>query len=338
MKANRVFHSIDNIQSWVIRSILKHGQAAAPRGISTLELFPCSFVLSSPRRRCTTNPARRWSFPLAIGEFCWHVSGSNELDFISHYAKRWRRFSDDGLFIKGSCYGHRAFKNHPGEQSQWDRLLQLLRTDPDSRRAVLYFSDSSFNSDLNAKDVACACTQQFMIRSGRVHSFVNMRSNDVIWGLPYDVFLFTMFQELLASSLGLELGEYSHSVSSMHLYRDHLSLAKEIIRLRANDHLEMPKMVHPEQLSYFLEGEAEIRHACDLSKVKQFTFVDKYWQDLLRVLNYYRLAKANRNYGSVFSTIREFPYAALLRNSCKAGLPEDNNAKLSSDGTREIKN
>ena len=39
-----------------------------------------------------------------------------------------------------------------------------------------------------------------------------MRSNDAYWGLPHDVFAFTMLQEILARSLTLELGTYKHAV------------------------------------------------------------------------------------------------------------------------------
>ena len=45
-----------------------------------------------------------------------------------------------------------------------------------------------------------------------------MRSNDVWWGLPYDVFQFTQLQLTLARLLDVAPGEYTHMVGSLHAY------------------------------------------------------------------------------------------------------------------------
>jgi thymidylate synthase len=79
------------------------------------------------------------------------------------------------------------------------------------------------------KDVACAITLQFLIRDDAVHAVVYMRSNDVILGLPYDVFLFTMLQEIISTQLGLKLGQYHHFCGSLHLYDRHIDLAERIL-------------------------------------------------------------------------------------------------------------
>ena len=48
---------------------------------------------------------------------------------------------------------------------------------------------------------------------------VNMRSNDIFLGFPYDIFNFSMFQEYISTILHLELGEYVHMVGSFHYYK-----------------------------------------------------------------------------------------------------------------------
>ena len=47
---------------------------------------------------------------------------------------------------------------------------------------------------------------------------VHMRSNDAYIGLAHDVFAFTFMQEIVARDVGLDLGTYTHSVGSLHLY------------------------------------------------------------------------------------------------------------------------
>jgi thymidylate synthase len=252
------FESLDEVQHWVLSSLLDHGSPVTSRGMPTLELFPASFALASPRRRCITNPERRWNLPLALGEFCWHATGSDALDFIEYYAPRWKEFSD-GETIRGSCYGHRIFDGKDGQTSQWDRLVRLLRTERHSRRAVLQLFDSQSGLDAESKDVPCTCSVQFMIRNDRLHAIVYMRSNDAIWGLPYDVFLFTMLQELLSLELGVELGTYSHLVGSLHLYKRHFELARRIISCGSSFPFEMPHVREYSELRSFLTLESQIR-------------------------------------------------------------------------------
>ena len=42
---------------------------------------------------------------------------------------------------------------------------------------------------------------QFFVRSGALHAITHMRSNDIILGSPYDIFFFTMLQEMMAVAL-----------------------------------------------------------------------------------------------------------------------------------------
>jgi thymidylate synthase len=285
------FETLDEIQHWVLATILEHGEAAEPRGKHTLELFPVSFALLNPRNRCVLNPLRKWSFALALGEFCWHVSGSNELEFIEYYASRWRDFTEDGSTISGSCYGHRVFSDKRGGASQWERLIDVLKSDPHSRRAILYFSDSTDHFSDSSKDVPCATTLQFFLRSGRLHAIAQMRSNDAMWGLPYDVFLFTMLQELLANELGTEIGTYYHSVASLHLYEYHFERARRIVGHDSVRSSGMPKMTGHNQLPLFLRLEERLRRGDYASNAEEAQTLNSYWKSLLTVLEEYRRKK-----------------------------------------------
>jgi len=312
-----VFDSLDGAQDWVLRLLLANGARTRTRGLDTLELFPVSFAIRHPRRRCVTSPTRRWNLPLALGEFSWHVSGSNELRFVSYYSKRWREFAEDGSTIWGSCYGHRIFKRSGGQPSQWEKLITLLKIEPQSRRAVLSLLDADHGLSPSSKDVACACTLQFLVRSGQLVAVVYMRSNDVIWGLPYDVFLFSMLQELLARELDLDLGPYFHFAGSLHLYERHFELAQQVIDSQPLLSFEMPQMETPGQLTRFLRHENRLR-AGETVSAESLQDVDRYWRDLLIVLDWYRQAKDAGSYQSVASKIpSDSPYQFLLQNMVK---------------------
>lgn len=263
---------------------------SSPRGMTTREVVGATLTIENPRRRCIMSRARKWSLPLAVGEFCWHLSGSDDLSFIAYYAARWREFSENKSTILGSCYGKRVFGRSKKKASQWDLLVELLSKDLMSRRAILNFSQRAEDAlDPNSLDVACASTLQFVIRDGAVHAIAYMRSNDVVWGLSYDIFFFTMLQELLASTLGLELGIYQHVTGSLHIYERHIPLAHAILASERLEPFEMPRMESIESIESFLRAEASVRNNYEFVKPR----LPPYWEGLLSVLCFHTAMKVN---------------------------------------------
>ncbi|MDC6178162.1 thymidylate synthase [Ralstonia solanacearum] len=260
---------------------LQNGQRTAPRGVATLELLPVAFTINDPRRRYVSLPPRRWSIVYAIGELCWHLRGSSLVDEIAYYASRWRTIAGNATEVTGSNYGAKIFKGHRGAPSQWSRVINQLRIDRDSRRAVLYFSGTGEDTSSDSKDIACAVSLQFLIRDGKLDAIANMRSNDAMLGLPYDVFLFSMLQEMAANSLGVDVGKYNHVAGSLHLYESDLLLAKDIISSRASEIRPMPRMEGLSALPSLLEGEAELRTG-RLPLIANLQ--SEYWSALLAVL------------------------------------------------------
>jgi thymidylate synthase len=271
------FFGIDAIQRWAFERLLASQLLSAPRGLPTHELLGQTFSLVRPRARIVLSPARRWSLPLAIGEFCWHASASDDVEALAYYAPRWRAFAEDGRRVRGSCYGHRIFGHDGNDHSPWDKLIALLRTDPASRRAVIDLAGED-QLDPNALDISCTSTFQAFIRRGSLHVIVQMRSNDAVWGLPYDIFLFTMLQEMLALTLGVEVGTYMHGAGSLHLYEPHVPLALRVLEGECPSPTEMPAMGSLDELPNFLAAERAIRRG------EQAPSLSPYWQNLARAL------------------------------------------------------
>jgi thymidylate synthase len=134
------YDSLDDVQRAALLGLFDAGSETAPRGIATVENRGVFFTLADPRRRCILNRQRKWSFPLALGELCWHLSGSTLVDTLAYYSPAWRSFADSDGQIRGSCYGSKIFVNNGGF-SPWTLVRQLLQSDADTRRALLYFND-----------------------------------------------------------------------------------------------------------------------------------------------------------------------------------------------------
>jgi thymidylate synthase len=226
---------------------------SAPRGKPIKELVAASFTLENPRNRLIESPARKVNYGFAVGELCWYLRGDYDLETMLYYNKRMVQFSDDGERIN-SAYGHRLFKNRwhydspKDDRSQWDNIVDELKRDPDSRRAVMHINeprDLWWAVDRGSKDVPCTMSLQLLIRDRKLHMHVLMRSNDVVWGLPYDVFSFTCLQEsflykLQAAGVPVDdLGTYNHTAGSLHVYDTHFTMAEEVSK---EPDLDLPPM------------------------------------------------------------------------------------------------
>ncbi len=229
---------------------------SAPRGKPIKELIAASFTLENPRNRIILSPARNVNYGFAVGELCWYVRGDHDLETMLYYNKRMKMFSDDGKTIN-SAYGARIFNERwqglPDITcvpiGQFDNVVQELKKDPDSRRAVMHINQPH---DLRravmegSKDVPCTMSLQLLIRDRKLHMHVLMRSNDVVWGLPYDVFSFTCLQELFLYKLqeaGVpvdDLGTYNHTAGSLHVYDTHFAMAEEVSK---EEDIKLPPML-----------------------------------------------------------------------------------------------
>lgn len=184
----------------------------APRVRGTKEINNYSFTLTNLDNNVIN--IRDISESYICGELLWYALGRNDVAFINKFAGLWGRISDDGV-TSYSAYGDIVFKRHGFDQVE--KIIQLLCADPDSRRAVINFNVPNKNV-IETKDEICTIALQFLIRDGQLNCTGIMRSNDVWYGLPYDVIFFTELTKYIARRLGVRYGEYTHHVISIHVY------------------------------------------------------------------------------------------------------------------------
>jgi thymidylate synthase len=246
----------------------------------TRELLGVLFKITRPRARLSRTETRGKAFS-CLGELLWYLSGSNNLEFIKYYIPDYVKESEDKFAIYGA-YGPRLFCLR--ENDQIANVIALLRKNPNTRRAVIQIFDSDDIAS-ERKEIPCTTTFHFMVRDNRVHMLTTMRSNDAYLGLPHDVFCFSMLQEIIACSLGIELGTYRHFVGSMHLYDRDLSKAEEFVSEGLQSRIEMPRMPDGDpwpSIKKVLGAEMLVRskEAIDANAVG----VEPYWADLIRLL------------------------------------------------------
>lgn len=255
------------------------------------DLLAPKVILKEPRARISAT-ATRGRLISALGEFCWYMSGSSDLDFIRHYIPKYPPLDDDGnpLDVDGGlrdAYGPRltgsgafGFKTN-----QIERVIERLSKRNDTRRAVISILEAA---DLahGSEEAPCTIALQFIRRRERLHLIAVMRSNDAYLGFPHDVFCFTMIQEIVARALGIGLGEYHHFATSLHLYdRNRSKVSAYLSEGFQNPTFAMPKMPTGDQrenLAKFLIVESQIRLG-EILSASQIR-LPQYWKDLALVL------------------------------------------------------
>ena len=114
--------------------------------------------------------------------------------------------------------------------SQLTRCYELLKKDPSSRRAILTIHNPVWDKvDGDSKDIPCTLNLQFLIRDGKLHCICTMRSNDIWYGTPHNVMMFTFLQRAMAGWLGVQPGDYIHRANSLHMYDKHWEKAASLV-------------------------------------------------------------------------------------------------------------
>ena len=280
--------TLDDLMRVVVMEISNHGHSINPSKGRARELSGVLLEITDPRARISRTETRGKPYS-CLGELCWYLARTNDLPFIEYYLKQYKHYADGNHIFGG--YGPRLFDWK--SVNQLANVIARLKRRPDSRQAVIQLFDAL---DLveEHKDIPCTCTLQFMIRQDSLHMLTSMRSNDAFWGLPHDIFCFTMLQEIVARTLSVEVGTYKHVVGSLHLYEKSMPAARRFFDEGWQSTTAMPPMPVGDPwpaIASMLGAESVIRTGdTDVSVVD----IDPYWADLIRLLQVFR-AKRDRN-------------------------------------------
>jgi len=277
--------TLDDLMSRVLGALLNaDSHVEASRGRAT-EIFGATLILNNPRARLSRSESKGKLFS-ALGELLWYLSGDIKFEFIRYYVgKAYDDETEDQETVR-SGYGRRLFRHGETNIDQIANVIELLKQKPSSRRAVIQIFDAS-DIDGAYKSVPCTCTLQFVNRDGKLNMLVNMRSNDAFLGLPHDVFAFTMLQEIIARSIGAELGIYQHCVGSLHLYDDHREKAITYLGEGYFNKVSMDPMPDGDpwrDIKNVVEFERIIR----TKEVPVLEELPRYWADLCTLLQIFR--------------------------------------------------
>lgn len=203
-------------QAWedLYYGLNKDGDIRSPRGLKVKETLGCNIYILNPMDNLVYNTFRGVS-PIYISrEYEWYKSGSRKVEDASKLSKFWETIANpDGTV--NSNYGAYIFVKEPDGKSVWEKTVEILRSDPDTRQAIIQIP---IMPGRGSKDTPCTSHIHFQIRDRKLFATTVMRSTDIILGFPLDIFQFTMWQIEMAKELGLELGWHRFISDNLHVY------------------------------------------------------------------------------------------------------------------------
>jgi len=193
-------------------------------GVKTVEIMNASFIADEDAIFGTLN------HNYIERELQWYESTSRNVnDIPGGPPDIWKLVATPDGYIN-SNYGWCIWSD--ANYNQYTNVLDELKSNPDSRRATMIYTRPTMHTDykLNGmSDFICTNTVQYLVRDGKIHSLVYMRSNDAIFGYKNDYAWQKHVLNELANELSLPTGHIYWNVASLHVYERHFDLIKDRI-------------------------------------------------------------------------------------------------------------
>lgn len=202
------------------------GFSTNPRGKKCTEVRPGAFRIIDSRKTLYTGKTRNLNYAFfAIETLCYigGLHGREHAYLMCNVNPNMIAFLNEQTHIFDGAYGKAIGDQLP-------IVADILEKDKWSRQAIINIW--SHDTKRKSKDVPCTCVLQFFVEPDNdgedcLSMSVYMRSNDLNWGVPYDVPAFASIQMILAATLGMAIGRYNHTAGSLHFYDNDTSQSEK---------------------------------------------------------------------------------------------------------------
>lgn len=293
----------------VVSSVLQKksmGSAWGTRERPTRELRYVNLILENPLNRMIN--ALTFNLTTAVPRTLLStLLDEINLNVIQFYNPRAFEFSDDGKSIPTN-YGNRI--RHFNGYDQLQLVIDQLKEDPTTRRAVIHIHEAG---DHVRRYTPCIDCLHFLIRNNTLECQALWRSKNALSLLPYNLFEFTMLQELIASELCVPVGRFVQTITSLHYYLEDQERVENIITELKEKPTPAPMDKMPfyslEQIEHIKKLERELRIDCN--GFSQKNELNEYWQHMFDVLKFYVFDKF-QPFEKALSVIENSPWRETI--------------------------
>jgi thymidylate synthase len=225
----------------LMRHVLEHGARKTDRtgtGTRSVFAYQMRFDLAAGFPLVTT---KRLHLRSIVHELLWFLRGDSNVSYLRENGVTiWDEWANAEGEL-GPVYGvqWRSWRTADGRTiDQISRAVELLRTDPDSRRIIV----SAWNvGELERMALTpCHALFQFYVADGRLSCQLYQRSADIFLGVPFNIASYALLTHMMAQQTDLEPGEFVWTGGDCHLYANHLEQASEQL---ARAPLPLPRLL-----------------------------------------------------------------------------------------------
>lgn len=233
----------------LLADVLDNGTAKADRtGTGTRSVFgrQLRFDLAEGFPLITTKKVHLKSI---VYELLWFLRGDSNVGWLQeHGVSIWDEWADQNGEL-GPVYGvqWRSWPTPSGEHiDQISAALDLLRSDPDSRRNIV--------SAWNVGEIPqmalppCHAFFQFYVADGKLSCQLYQRSADLFLGVPFNIASYALLTHMMAAQAGLQVGEFVWTGGDCHIYDNHVDQVREQL---SRDAYPYPTLVLAQRDSIF---------------------------------------------------------------------------------------
>lgn len=247
----------------LVKRVLEKGELKSNRtGVDTISVFAESYGvdLSEGYPLLTT---KKINFNAMLWEVFWYLSGEDHIRELQEHTKIWDAWADAqgnletayGRYWrrypvpeKGVALGAEVFveETHPYVRREVDGSLSFdqlgwaideLKHNPNSRRIVITAWHPA-NAAIS-KLPPCHITWILNVQTNRLNCHLTQRSADIAIGIPFNLACYALLTQAIAQEVGLQLGEFVHTLVDAHIYVNHIENLKEQITRKP---LSLPRL------------------------------------------------------------------------------------------------
>lgn len=245
-------------QNVIDTGILKHNRT----GVDTIATF-AQFYKVDVSKGYPLLTTKKMFFNSMLHEVMWYISGDDHIRELRKNTKIWDAWADEDGNLE-TAYG-RFWRHYPllenrsdseacilpgqpfvhgygnsGSGYAFDQLgwaINELETNPNNRRIIISAWHPA--NAVVSKLPPCHFVWVLNVLDGKLNIHLTQRSCDLPVGVPFNLACYALLTQLIAQHVGLEVGEFAHTLVDCHIYVDQIEGIKEQI---TREPMPLPKL------------------------------------------------------------------------------------------------
>ncbi|MFQ5638035.1 MAG: thymidylate synthase [bacterium] len=247
----------------LVERVLTNGSRKSNRtGVDTISSF-AEFYRVDLAEGYPLLTTKKINFNAMLREVFWYLSGEDHIRELQKHTKIWDAWADEngnletaygrywrryplpaqGIALGAEVFvdGNHSFVSREADGSfSFDQIgwaIHELKTNPNSRRIVINAWHPA--NAVVSKLPPCHVLWVLNVQDGKLNCHLTQRSADIALGIPFNLACYTLLTQAIAREVGLQAGQFAHTLIDAHIYVNHIENLKEQLR---REPLPLPRL------------------------------------------------------------------------------------------------